>query len=75
MPPECRAPRIPWRGGVKTPRHAMDREEVGVGIVHLDHAPVAATVDPAAAELHRRLKAEFDPTGRLNPGIDVLGAM
>jgi glycolate oxidase FAD binding subunit len=46
--------------------------EVGVGIVHLpEPAPVAA-VDPAVAELHARLKASFDPTGRLNPGRSPL---
>jgi glycolate oxidase FAD binding subunit len=45
--------------------------EVGVGIVH--HAddwsspPRAARVDSLA----RALRHEFDPTGRLNPGIDV----
>ena len=32
----------------------------------------ARAVDPVVAELHRRIKAGFDPTGRLNPGVDVL---
>jgi glycolate oxidase FAD binding subunit len=47
--------------------------EIGVGIVHhvdpwLDPpAPSAAVV-----ALTRRLKETFDPTGRLNPGVDVL---
>jgi FAD/FMN-containing dehydrogenase len=47
--------------------------EVGVGIVH--HAdPVQGAVSPSAevAELHRRIKRQFDPTGRMNPGVDVL---
>ena len=47
--------------------------EVGVGIVH--HAdPVADPVPPSAevAELHRRIKRQFDPTNRMNPGVDVL---
>jgi glycolate oxidase FAD binding subunit len=30
-----------------------------------------AGVDPAVAELNRRVKANFDPTGRLNPGREV----
>ncbi len=42
--------------------------EVGVGIVHLERPAAPVGIDLAAAELHRRLKAEFDPTGRLNPG-------
>jgi glycolate oxidase FAD binding subunit len=51
--------------------------EVGVGVVHCV-APAAlatglgrpwpAVVTPGVAELHRRLKSRFDPTGRLNPG-------
>jgi glycolate oxidase FAD binding subunit len=45
--------------------------EIGVGIVHLDAPAPVVTVDPAAAEVHRRLKALFDPTGRLNPGRSV----
>jgi glycolate oxidase FAD binding subunit len=45
--------------------------EIGVGIVH--HAE--PWTPPARSErviaLARTVKAEFDPTGRLNPGIDV----
>jgi FAD/FMN-containing dehydrogenase len=45
--------------------------EIGVGIVHLDAPAPVVAVDPAVAEVHRRLKALFDPTGRLNPGRSV----
>ena len=46
--------------------------EVGVGIVHhADPAPPRRP-EPAVAALHERIKRGFDPTGRLNPGIDVV---
>ncbi|HET6950962.1 MAG TPA: FAD-binding protein [Acidimicrobiales bacterium] len=46
--------------------------QVGVGVVHRDRPQPARPVDPAVAGLHRRLKVQFDPTGRLAPGRDPL---
>lgn len=48
--------------------------EVGVGTIHLAAEPAggapapAPAVVPSAMALHRRVKAAFDPTGRMNPG-------
>ena len=47
--------------------------EVGVGVVHRDGPPPVAEPPPAIRSLHARIKAAFDPEGRLNPGRDVLG--
>ncbi len=45
--------------------------EVGVGIVHHSRPAPTAAPDPETVELHRRIRHEFDPGGRLNPGLDV----
>lgn len=42
--------------------------EIGVGTVHRPHAIAAREQLAEVAELNRRIKAVFDPTGRLNPG-------
>jgi FAD/FMN-containing dehydrogenase len=46
--------------------------EIGVGVVHHSRSAPAAPATPETIHLHRAIKAEFDPTGRLNPGLDVL---
>jgi FAD/FMN-containing dehydrogenase len=49
--------------------------EIGVGVVHLDQPAATHPLDPGLDDLHRRLKAAFDPTGRLNPGRSPLPDM
>ena len=46
--------------------------EIGVGIVHHERRQPARETQTAVAELHQRIKHQFDPEGRLNPGVDVL---
>jgi FAD/FMN-containing dehydrogenase len=46
--------------------------EIGVGVVHHTRPRPERAPDPVQAALHARIKQEFDPTGRLNPGVDVL---
>ena len=77
LPEVAGPPPLPTAGRVSLPpadlRELTGRfvAEVGVGIVHLDEPVAAPALTPEVAELHRRIKAEFDPTGRLNPGRSV----
>ena len=48
--------------------------EIGVGVVHTAEPTPPAALDPSTVELHRRIRALFDPTGRLNPGRSVIAA-
>ena len=53
--------------------------EIGVGVVHCEAAVADALPEvraaPGVVALHDRIKAAFDPTGRLNPGRSPLGAL
>lgn len=43
--------------------------EIGVGVVHHHRPAPNVEPDPVVADLNRRVKAAFDPSGRLNPGV------
>ncbi len=45
--------------------------EIGVGIVHAEQPQSRPPLDAGALLIHERMKAEFDPTARLNPGRTV----
>jgi FAD/FMN-containing dehydrogenase len=46
--------------------------EVGVGVVHRPHPVARAAPHPSTVALQTRVKALFDPAGRLNPGRSVV---
>ncbi len=48
--------------------------QLGVGVVHRDVPPPARATPPEIRALHDRIKQQFDPSGRLNPGLDPLSA-
>lgn len=45
--------------------------EIGVGVVHHSVRQASHTQQAAVLGLHERLKRQFDPTRRLNPGVDL----
>lgn len=46
--------------------------EIGIGTVHCEHPQARRVVPDAVRKLNERVKAQFDPTGRLGPGRSVL---
>ena len=48
--------------------------QVGSGSAYASEPGLLPDCDPAVVALHQRLKAQFDPRGRLNPGRDPLAA-
>jgi FAD/FMN-containing dehydrogenase len=46
--------------------------QIGVGVVHRPDPQPRDPTDAAIRQLHDRIKQQFDPSGRLNPGLDPL---
>ena len=46
--------------------------EIGVGVVHHSEPAPPRAASAAVVALHARLKQEFDPGARLNPGVSAL---
>lgn len=72
----------PPRPGHRVPTGALDAHQfqgpfmllVGTGSAYVSEPGPVSDLDPEVVALHRRLKAQFDPRGRLNPGRDPLAA-
>jgi FAD/FMN-containing dehydrogenase len=47
--------------------------EIGIGVVHAEHPQPPSGMAAGVHLIHERMKAEFDPTGRFNPGR-IVGA-
>ncbi len=73
-PPPLPEHRIP--AGAFEPQEIGGRHlvQVGTGTAYVSAPSPLPDSDPAVVALHQRLKAEFDPRGRLNPGRDPLAA-
>ena len=72
LPPHRWSLRPSALAGLPGDGHGPFVAEVGVGVVHRDVPAPAREMDPPVAALHARIKALFDPTGRLAPGRDPL---
>jgi len=46
--------------------------QIGVGVVHRSERQPHHPTDAAIRQLHDRIKQQFDPSGRMNPGLDPL---
>lgn len=77
---EGRPPTPPWRRSMPPSELTSLRSEpvgsfvaeIGVGVVHTAQRPAPVEAAAGIRMLHERIKREFDPDGRLNPGVDVL---
>lgn len=65
---------VPPSSAIEAARSAEGRfvVEVGVGVVHHTAERPRPAPDRATRELHDRIKHQFDPMRRLNPGVDPL---
>ena len=60
---------VPALVGALEPRSFV--AEMGVGVLHTTSPADPVSPDPGVARVAARMKHQFDPTGRLNPGVVV----